>query len=119
VSFDWTNDDGTISPAAAGGSLPFAPEIVIPSLKGMKNRYGERVWREYGFVDSFNPTYVTAATGPWGWFDGDYLGIDQGPLVLMIENFRNGFVWNVMKRNPYVVRGLERAGFSGGWLERR
>jgi hypothetical protein len=117
VSVDWTNDDGTLSPAAAGGSLPFAPEIAIPCLKGMRNRFGERVWRECGFVDSFNPTYVTPETGPRGWFDGDYLGIDQGPLVLMIENLRNGFVWNVMKKNPYVVRGLERAGFTGGWLE--
>ncbi len=117
VSVDWTNDDGTLSPAAAGGSLPFAPEIALPCLRAMRNRYGERVWRKCGFVDSFNPTYVTPETGPRGWFDGDYLGIDQGPLVLMIENLRSGFVWNVMKKNPYVVRGLRRAGFTGGWLE--
>ena len=117
VSFDWTNDDGTLSPPAAGGSLPFAPEMVLPSLKAMRNRYGDRLWREYGFVDSFNPTYLTPGTGPEGWFDRDYLGIDQGPVALMIENLRNGFVWNVMKKNPYVVRGLERAGFTGGWLE--
>jgi hypothetical protein len=119
VSADWVNDDGTLSPAAAGGSLPFAPEIALPCLRAMRNRYGEHVWRKYGFVDSFNPTYVTPATGPGGWFDGDYLGIDQGPVALMIENLRNSFVWNVMKKNKYVLSGLQRAGFTGGWLEGR
>ena len=49
--------------------------------------------------------------------DGDYLGIDQGPIVLMIENYRSGFVWKVMRRNPHIQRGLQRAGFSGGWLD--
>ena len=117
VSADWTNDDGTLSPAGAGGSLPFAPEIALPCLQAMRNRYGERLWRDYGFVDAFNPTYATPRSGPLGWFDRDYLGIDQGPVVLMIENLRNGFVWDVMKKNPYVVRGLKRAGFTGGWLE--
>jgi len=52
-----------------------------------------------------------------GWFDVDYLGIDQGPILLMIENYRTGFVWTVMKRNPHIVRGLQRAGFTGGWLD--
>jgi hypothetical protein len=51
------------------------------------------------------------------WVDGDYLGIDQGPIVLMIENHRSGFVWTVMRRNPHIQRGLRRAGFRGGWLD--
>jgi hypothetical protein len=119
VSADWTNDDGTISPAAAGGSLPFAPEIVIPCLKGIRRRFGDRVWKDHGLVDAFNASFVTPGAGPAGWFDGDYLGIDQGPVALMIENLRNDFVWNVMKKNPYIVRGLQRAGFTGGWLEGR
>ncbi len=51
-----------------------------------------------------------------GWFDDDYLGIDQGPIVLMIENYRSELIWNVMKKNPHITRGLRRAGFSGGWL---
>jgi hypothetical protein len=109
-------DDGTIAPTAAAGCLPFAPEIVIPALKAMRNKYGDRLWTRYGFVDAFNPTYVTPST-PHGWFDHDYLGIDQGPIVLMIENHRNGFVWEVMKKNPYIIRGLKRAGFTGGWLD--
>ena len=117
-------DDGTIAPTAAAGSLPFAPEIVVPALEEMRARYGEKLFKRYGFVDAFNPTFPAAGlatkAGPVyaeGWFSGDYLGIDQGPIVLMAENHRSGLVWQVMKKNPYIVRGLCRAGFSGGWLE--
>jgi len=109
-------DDGTLAPTAVAGSVPFAPEICIPALKAMKTKYGEKLWTPYGFLDAFNPTYITAST-PDGWFDADYLGIDQGPIVLMIENLRNDFVWNVMKKNPYIRQGLKRAGFTGGWLD--
>ena len=117
-------DDGTIAPTAAGGSLPFAPEIVLPALKEMQARYGERLFQRYGFIDAFNATFpasgLTPPRGgvvhPEGWFASDYLGIDQGPIVLMAENHRSGLVWEVMKRNPNIVRGLCRAGFSGGWL---
>jgi hypothetical protein len=119
VSADWSFDDGTLAPAAAGGSLPFAPEICVPALKAMRRTSGGRLWSAYGFFDSFNPTYVTSSTGPDGWVDRDYIGIDQGPIAIMIENYRNGFVWNLMKKNPYVVRGLTRAGFTGGWLTTR
>ena len=52
-----------------------------------------------------------------GWFDVDYLGIDQGPILLQIQNHENALIWNVMKKNPYIVQGLKRAGFTGGWLE--
>ncbi len=119
-------DDGTIAPTAAAGSLPFAPEIVLPALKHMLARYGERVFRQYGFIDAFNPTFSAAglppASGtihPEGWFTDDYLGIDQGPILLMAENYRSGLVWKVMQRNAHVVRGLCRAGFEGGWIEGR
>jgi len=61
-------------------------------------------------------TFITPAT-PEGWYDPDYIGIDQGPIVLMSENLRTGLVWETMKKNPYIVRGLKRAGFSGGWLQ--
>lgn len=115
-SSGWTNDDGTIAPTAAGGSIPFAPEICLPALASMKQRYGSNLWTRYGFRDAFNPSYVTPLT-PQGWFDPDYLGIDQGPIVLMIENYRNGFVWETIKKNKYVIGGLKKAGFSGGWLE--
>ena len=114
VSFDWINDDGTVTPAAAGGSIPFAPEVCIPTLKAMKRKYGSKVWGEYGFVDAFNPTYPSKDGE--GWFDRDYLGIDQGPILIMVENYRSGFVWKVMRKNKYIVKGLKAAGFSGGWL---
>lgn len=116
VSFDWIEDDGTIAPTATGGSVAFAPEICVPALKAMRTKYDTLLWKEYGFLDSFNPTYITPKF-PNGWFDHDYLGIDQGPIAIMIENLRSGFVWKVMKKNPHVVRGLRRAGFTGGWLE--
>ncbi len=117
VSFDWVLDDGTIAPTGAGGSFSFAPEICIPSLKSMRMVYGDRLFREYGFADAFNPTFVTPGTGEEGWVDVDYLGIDQGPIAVMIENLRNGFVWKLMKKNPSIVRGLRNAGFAGGWLD--
>jgi len=118
TSSTWSNDDGTLAPTAPAGSLPFAPEICLPVLKAMRRSYGSQLWTEYGFRDAFNPTFVTPST-PNGWFDTDYLGIDQGPIVLMIENLRNGFVWKVMKKNPYIVAGLKRAGFTGGWLGKK
>jgi hypothetical protein len=118
-------DDGTIAPTAAGGSVPFAPEEAIRALRGMRERYGEHLGGEYGFLDSFNPTFdftdVTPRHGQVvpgvGWFDTDYLGIDQGPILIMIENLRSGLVWEVMRRDPIIRRGLARAGFEGGWLE--
>lgn len=116
VSADWSFDDGTIAPTAAASSLPFAPGICLKAVRALRIKYGSAVWREYGFVDAFNPTYRTSAT-PSGWFDRDYVGIDQGPIVLMIENYRNGRVWEVLKRNPYVITGLKKAGFAGGWLD--
>ncbi len=114
-SIDWTNDDGTIAPTAVAGSVAFAPEICIPVLKTLRAKYGNTLFQQYGFIDAFNPSYITPTT-PFGWFDVDYLGIDQGPIAIMIENYRNGFVWELMKKNPYIIRGLQRAGFTGGWL---
>jgi hypothetical protein len=81
----------------------------------MVEKYGDRLYREYGFADAFNPTFITPTT-PDGWFDPDQLGIDQGPIVIMIENLRSGLVWNVMKKNSYIRKGLMKAGFTGGWL---
>jgi hypothetical protein len=117
-------DDGTLAPTAALGSLPFAPEIVVPAVAEMQRRYGAHLYSTYGFLDAFNPSVPDGApvkagrvVAGAGWFDTDYLGIDQGPILAMIENHRNGFVWRVMRGNPHVQRGLFRAGFRGGWLE--
>lgn len=110
---DYVLDDGTIAPTAAGGSVAFAPEIALPALKEMKKRYGARIYNKYGFLDAFNPSFITK---DGFWVDGQQLGIDQGPILLMLENLKSGFVWKVMRRNPYIRRGLEKAGFQGGWL---
>ena len=120
-----TIDDGTIAPTAAASSIVFVPEIAIPAIEEIKRRYGNEVYRRYGFVDAFNPSYHftdrplrTGHVVPsMGWFDTLYLGIDQGPILAMIENYRSDFVWRVMRRNPYIREGLRRAGFTGGWLD--
>jgi hypothetical protein len=119
-----SNDDGTIAPTAMIASLPFAPEIVLPGLRALRERYGAQIYRELGFVDAFNPSFPatarpstgTVAAGA-GWIDADYLGIDQGPIIAMIENHRSELIWRVMRRSAYLRRALARAGFTGGWLE--
>ncbi len=119
-------DDGTIAPTAAAAAIVYAPEIVEPTLRAMAIRYGDALDTRYGFVDAFNPTLVKSMSvragrivPGLGWFDTDYLGIDQGPIVIMLENHRSALVWNVMRRNSSLVRGLCRAGFRGGWLEKQ
>lgn len=109
-------DDGTIAPTAAGGSIPFAPEVCIPALENMWTKYYGSLVKEYGFLDAYNPTFTFGKGNEKGWFDVDYLGIDQGPIIIQIENHRTQFVWNLMKKNPYIVAGLKKAGFKGGWL---
>ena len=98
------SDNGTISPTAAGGSIAFAPEIVIPTLHKFWDSYRLALWGEYGFKDAFNLTRF--------WWAQDYLGIDQGPIIMMIENYRTGSVWERFGGNPDVCRGLELAGFT-------
>lgn len=98
------NDDGTLAPAAAGGSLPFAPAECLAALRHFYDAHRERLWTPYGFRDAFN---LTA-----NWWDPDVLGIDQGPILLMAENYRTGRVWQRMMRNETIRRGLERAGFK-------
>lgn len=97
------NDDGTIAPTAAGGSIAFAPEYSIPALRHFYRQFRQNIWTPFGFRDAFN---LGAA-----WWGPDTLGIDQGPIVLMIENYRCGGVWRRFMRNEEVRRGLERAGF--------
>ncbi len=124
VGLDRIIDDGTIAPTAAVSSLPFAPEIVLPATLEMHHRFGAAIYSSYGFRDAFNPSFgspptaqqATLEQSPAGWVDADYLGIDQGPIVAMIENYRSELVWRVMRGNAYLRRGLERAGFQGGWL---
>jgi hypothetical protein len=117
-------DDGTVCPAAAAASLPFAPEVVASVLLAMRRDHGDRLFGRYGFLDALNPTFTldVPVQHGWvdpvhGWYDTDYLGIDQGPILVMIENHRSELVWRVMRGNPHIIRGLRRAGFRGGWLD--
>ncbi|TGX54136.1 Tat pathway signal protein [Sphingomonas gei] len=117
-------DDGTLSPTAALGSLPFAPEIVIPCAEALRREHGDRLYGAYGFRDSFNPSfrYGDVRTGSGtvdpvhGWYAKDHLGIDQGPILVQAANYRNDFVWRRMREEPAIRRGLMLAGFTGGWL---
>ncbi len=108
-------DDGTLAPWAVVASLPFAPEIVLPSIKYFDESFPEMT-SHYGFKCSFNPTFSGPSSKDMGWISKGYYGLDQGPIVLMIENYRTGFLWRLMRRCPYVIEGLRRAGFAGGWL---
>jgi hypothetical protein len=106
-------DDGTISPCAALASLPFAPELALSALRHFCARYPE-VTTGSRLPGGFNPTVPGGS--PSGWVCTDYFGLDQGIVVLMIENYRSGLMWKLMRRCPYIGSGLRRAGFSGGWL---
>ena len=108
-------DDGTLAPWATVASLPFAPEIVLPTLSNFKENWGEMI-SEYGISCSFNPTFPSKENRDTGWISGGHFGIDQGPVILMIENYRSGLLWRLMRQCPYIVKGLRRAGFRGGWL---
>jgi hypothetical protein len=108
-------DDGTLSPWAVAASLPFAPEIVLPALRYFHD-IDLKDANPYGFRASFNPTLAAADGHPHGWVSPDHVGINQGPIALMIENHRSDFLWRLMRACPYVANGLRRAGFAGGWL---
>ncbi|HXU39274.1 MAG TPA: glucoamylase family protein [Blastocatellia bacterium] len=113
-------DDGTLAPWAVIASLPFAPEIVLPSMQYFDEAYPEMT-SHYGFKCSFNPTFSTGSGNDKDsskeWISKGYYGLDQGPIVLMIENYRTGFLWRLMRGCSYIVEGLRRAGFEGGWLQ--
>lgn len=116
-------DDGTLTPTAPIGSLPFAPELAKPAIAAMYQRYGSAIYGRYGFLDSYNPSFqydVPLQSGRLvsglGWVDTRYYGINQGPIVAMIENQRSELFWRLSRTDPVLRRGLTRAGFTGGWL---
>jgi hypothetical protein len=108
-------DDGTVAPWATVASLPFAPEIVLPALKHFED-LDLRKASPYGFKATFNPTYPGEPGSKCGWVHPWHLGLNQGPIVLMIENYRSGLFWRLLRQCPYLAAGLRRAGFTGGWL---
>jgi len=108
-------DDGTIAPWAVVAALPFAPEIVLPSVLHLKEMHPQTLGK-YCFKCSFNLTFPNEPLGRPGWTSPYHYGINLGPVVLMCENFRSGLLWRLMRRCPYLVAGLRQAGFANGWL---
>lgn len=108
-------DDGTLAPWAAVTSLPFAPEIVLPLLENCIYKLKLKEGHLYGFRGTFNQTYHKK-NHSCGWVSPWHYGLNAGPIILMIENYRTGLLWELMRRCPYIADGLRRAGFTGGWL---
>jgi hypothetical protein len=97
-------DDGTIAPYGSLSSLPFAPEIVFPTIRSMIEISGDSIWGPYGFYDAFNYTA--------GWVNDDFIGVAQGPMLVMIENFRSGLIWDHIMPDPIIQKGLNKLGFE-------
>jgi hypothetical protein len=97
------NNDGTVAPYASISSIPFTPDISMNAIRGMLGKYGPLVWGEYGFYSAFNVDEV--------WFSDQYIGIDQGDIILMIENYRTGLIWELFMKNENVQKALDEIGF--------
>ncbi len=110
-----TPDDGSIAPWAVAASIPFAPEIVLPALQYFE-KLKLREKDPYGFRATFNATFADRSDPSQSWVSPFHYGLNQGPIVLMIENYRSGLLWRLMRQCPYLVTGLRRAGFCSGWL---
>jgi hypothetical protein len=106
-------DDGTLSGSSVLASLPFAPELVVPTVRNMIGRYPEMLV-DLRFASGFNPSLATPDGRPW--VSSGHFGLDQGIVAMMIENHRTEMIWRLLRSCPYIVRGLRRAGFQGGWL---
>ena len=108
-------DDGTLAPWAVAASLPFAPELVVPALEHF-SEIEVGIAHPYGLEATFNTTFMDGEGKKCGWLSPWHFGINEGPIVLMIENFETDFLWGLTKKCPYIVDGLRRAGFKHGWL---
>jgi hypothetical protein len=104
-----TEDNGTISPTAALSAFPYTPEYSMQALKNFYNNLGDKIWSEYGFVDAYNETQ--------NWYAKSHLAIDQGPIIVMIENYRSGLLWKLFMSNPEIKWGLQKLGFQSPWLK--
>lgn len=101
-----TRDNGTITPTAAISSIPYTPDESMEAIRHFYFILGDKLWGEYGFYDAFNPTR--------GWWADSYLAIDQGPIIIMIENYRSGLLWNLFMEAPEVQAALKKLEFSVG-----
>lgn len=104
-----TNDDGAISPTAALASFPYAPKETMQVLRHFFSAHGDRIWGRYGFIDAFCEEQ--------GWYADSFLAIDQGPIIIMIENYRSGLLWKLFMRIPEIQAGLRKLGFASPYLE--
>jgi hypothetical protein len=109
-------DDGTLSPWAVVASVPFAPEITIDTIRHAIERLRLKGHSPYGFDASYNPTFPGESKKEHGWVSPWIFGLNQGPIILMIENYQSQLIWKIMRKCPYIIRGLRRAGFRNGWL---
>lgn len=103
-AFSPTNDHGTITPSAALSAFPYTPGYSMQALNYFYTQKKEQLWKEYGFTDAFNESR--------NWYDYQYLAIDQGPIVVMIENYRSGLLWKLFMSCPEVQQGLKKLGFT-------
>lgn len=101
---------GVISPTAALSSIPYTPKESISFMRYLKDSLGDKVWGKYGFYDAYSETE--------NWFPQRYLAIDQGPIVVMIQNYKNGFIWNLFMNAPDVQEGLQKLGFTSTYLKK-
>ncbi|HMM02637.1 MULTISPECIES: glucoamylase family protein [unclassified Dysgonomonas] len=99
-----TNDKGVIAPTAALSSMPYTPEESMKALHFFYYKLGDKLWSDYGFVDAFNLSEQ--------WYDNQNIAIDQGPIVVMIENYRTGLLWSLFMTDPEVKAGLNKLGFQ-------
>lgn len=99
-----TNDNGDITPTAALSSMPYTPEESMAALHFFYYKMGDKLWKQYGFIDAFNITEK--------WYASDVLAIDQGPIIIMIENYRTGLLWNLFMEIPEIQTGLSTLGFT-------
>jgi hypothetical protein len=106
-----TNDHGVISPTAALSAFPYTPEYSMQALRHFYYGLGDKIWSEYGFVDAFDETK--------GWFARSYLAIDQGPIIVMIENYRTGLLWNLFMSCPEIEQGLKKLDFKSPYFEKK
>lgn len=98
------NDLGTITPTAALSAFPYTPEQSMKALKHFYYDLGDKLWSEYGFIDAFNETR--------NWYADSHLAIDQGPIIVMIENHRTGLLWNLFMSSPEIQTGMKKLGFE-------
>ena len=106
-----TNDHGTISPTAALSAFPYTPGYSMKALRHFYFDLGKKTWGKYGFIDAFNETK--------NWYANSDLAIDEGPIIVMIENYRSGLLWKLFMNIPEVQKGLRKLGFESPWLNKK